>query len=157
MLSDSVSWWNNILTLQQRGLALKQMTDMQPCSKVLMQGRLFSHGETSLFCTLEPHPLNCKRTHAISVKETTHTSYMWWHLAFAACSGHTLWSAGLHNAQQCNATSQLVVFTNATQHTWPHPTVLLGVVSGATDLNLSTHRGQCNNFVSIHDLVWSCS
>lgn len=24
------------------GSALKQMTDMQPCSKVLMQGRLFS-------------------------------------------------------------------------------------------------------------------
>lgn len=67
MLSDSVSWWSYILTL-----TLKQMTDMQPCSKVLMQGRLFSHGETSLFCTLEPHPLNCKRTHANSVKETTH-------------------------------------------------------------------------------------
>lgn len=57
---------------RKRGLALKQMTDMQPCSKVLMQGRLLSHGETSLFCTLEPHPLNCKRTHANSVKETTH-------------------------------------------------------------------------------------
>lgn len=85
------------------------------------------------------------------------TSYMWWHLVVAACSGHTLWSSGLHNAQQCNATSQLVVFTSATDHTWPHPTVLLGVVSGATDLNLSTHRGQCNNFGSIRDLVWSCS
>lgn len=72
MLSDSVSWWNHVLTLQERGLALKQMTDMQPCSKVLMQGRLFSHGDTSLFCSLELHPLNCKRTHANSVKETTH-------------------------------------------------------------------------------------
>lgn len=27
--------------LQEKGLALKQMTDMQPCSKVLMQGRPF--------------------------------------------------------------------------------------------------------------------
>lgn len=72
MLSDSVSWWNYVLTLQERGFALKQMTDMQPCSKVLMQGRLFSHGETSLFCSLELRPLNCKRTHANSVKETTH-------------------------------------------------------------------------------------
>lgn len=32
----------------------------------------FSHGETSLFCSLELHPLNCKRSHANSFKETTH-------------------------------------------------------------------------------------
>lgn len=81
---------------------------------------------------------------------------MWWHLLFAACSGHrTMWSRRLDNAQLCGVRSQLVVFTNATEHTWPHPTAPLGVVSGATDLNLSTRRGQCNNFDSIHILVWS--
>lgn len=46
--------------LQERGLALKQMTDMQPCSKVLMQGRLFSHEEISLFCSLELQADTCK-------------------------------------------------------------------------------------------------
>lgn len=37
------------------------------------------------------------------------------------------------------------------QQTTPDHTQLwvLGVVSGATDLNLSTRRGQCNNFDSI--------
>lgn len=68
MLSDSVSWWKYILTLQERGSALKQMTDMQIGSKVLMQGRLFSHGEISLLCSLELHPWNCKRTHANSCR-----------------------------------------------------------------------------------------
>lgn len=142
---------------QHPHVGTQTMTDMQPCSKVLMQRRLFSHGETSLLCTLEPHPLKLQvHTCKLCQRNYAHILHVIWHLAFAACAGHALWSAWLHNARQCNATSQLAVFTNATEHTWPHPTSQLGVVSGATDLNLSTHRGQCNNFDSTQTHMWSC-
>lgn len=145
---------------RERGLALKQMTDMQPCSKVLMQGRLFSHGETWLFCSLELHRLNCKRTHANSFKGTRHRLNILYVMPSSGCCmlrPHPVKCRTSQCTTVQHDTSQLVVFTSATDHTWPHPTGLLGVVSGATDLNLSTHRGQCNNFDSILDLVWSCS
>lgn len=58
---------------------------------------------------------------------------------------HEVQDFKMHNG----AMLHLIVFTNASGHTWPHPTRSLGVVSGATDLNLSTHRGQYHNLDSI--------
>lgn len=116
-------------------------------------------GATSLFCMLEPHPSNYKRRHANSVEmnytQAEHPkcddgpssrycmlrpqSVKWW-------------------TSQCTTVQHTwFVLTSATGHTWPHPTGMLGLVSGGTDLNLSTHRGQYNNFDSIQGLVWSCS
>ena len=118
MLSDGVSWWNYILTLQERGLALKQMTDMQPCSKVLMQGRLFSHGETSLFCTLEPHPLNCKRSHAHSVKETTHILHV---MPSSGCC--MLWPHPVKcRTSQCTTVQCYITVGRVHKCNRPHPT-----------------------------------
>lgn len=144
--------------LQQRGLELQQMSDMQPCSKVLMQGRLFSHGETSLLCTLEPHPLKLQvHTCKLCQRNYAHILHVRWHLGFCCMlRPHPVKCM----TSQCTTVQRYISWLCSQMqqsNTWQHPTGMLGVVSGATDLNLSTHRGQCNNFDSTRTHMWSCS
>lgn len=114
---------------------------MQPCSKVLMQGRPFSHGATSLCCTLEL--LNRKVTHANPARILcVRASGVLLHAPDSPCEVQDF-------AMHSGAMPHLIVFTNASRHTRPRPTRLLAVVVGATGLNLSTHRGQYHNLDSV--------
>lgn len=106
-----------------------------------MQGRPFSHGATSLFCTLEL--LNRKVTHANPARILcVRASGVLLHAPDTPCEVQDF---AMHNG----AMPHLIAFTNASRHTWPRPTRLLGVVVGAADLNLSTHRGQYHNLDSV--------